>query len=33
MVEIVISVAAKVSELLVAPVVGQLGYLFNYCTL
>ena len=32
MVDIVISVAAKVSELLVAPVVRQLGYLFNYRT-
>ncbi|RVW90303.1 Disease resistance protein [Vitis vinifera] len=32
MVEIVVSVAAKVSEYLVDPVVRQLGYLFNYIT-
>ena len=32
MVEIVFSVAAKVSEYLVDPVVRQLGYLFNYRT-
>ena len=32
MVEIVISVAAKVSEYLVDPVVHQLGYLFHYRT-
>ncbi|KAJ9682454.1 hypothetical protein PVL29_018384 [Vitis rotundifolia] len=32
MVEIVVSVAAKVSEYLVDPVVRQLGYLFNYRT-
>eukprot|EP00261_Vitis_vinifera_P039379 XP_019080622.1 PREDICTED: disease resistance protein At4g27190 isoform X1 [Vitis vinifera] len=32
MVEIVVSVAAKVSEYLVGPVVRQLGYLFNYRT-
>ena len=30
MVEIVVSVAAKVSEYLVDPAVRQLGYLFNY---
>ena len=30
MVEIDVSVAAKVSEYLVDPVVRQLGYLFNY---
>ncbi|KAJ9682446.1 hypothetical protein PVL29_018376 [Vitis rotundifolia] len=32
MVDIVFSVAAKVSEYLVVPVVRQLGYLFNYRT-
>uniref|UniRef100_F6H628 AAA+ ATPase domain-containing protein n=1 Tax=Vitis vinifera TaxID=29760 RepID=F6H628_VITVI len=32
MVEIVVSVAEKVSEYLVGPVVRQLGYLFNYST-
>ncbi|XP_034707060.1 probable disease resistance protein At4g27220 [Vitis riparia] len=32
MVEIIVSVAAKVSEYLVDPVVRQLGYLFNYRT-
>ncbi|RVW64740.1 hypothetical protein CK203_063120 [Vitis vinifera] len=32
MVEIVVSVAAKVSEYLVDPAVRQLGYLFNYRT-